>query len=208
MTAQANLSERAKSRRTRNLSVSKIVFKAENLTKTYLTGDVAVRALRGVDLELFEGEVAVMLGPSGSGKSTYRKALDVDQEFSLDDLRIELYGDDYTEAFKASTEDKNFRKKANSRFIEMIKTGDNVIVDNTNISKKSRRFYITEARRHGYQVHAIVFPISLQTLLDRQRTRDDKTVPESVVRNMYNKLQMPSYGEFDHIWAIGSNLPT
>ena len=46
------------------------VFKAEGLTKTYWTGDVPVHALRGVDLELFEGELAVMLGPSGSGKST------------------------------------------------------------------------------------------------------------------------------------------
>ncbi len=47
-----------------------VVFKAEDVTKTYVTGDVAVHALRGVDLELFEGELAVMLGPSGSGKST------------------------------------------------------------------------------------------------------------------------------------------
>jgi putative ABC transport system ATP-binding protein len=46
------------------------VFKAQGLTKVYQTGDVAVHALRGVDLELFEGEVCVMLGPSGSGKST------------------------------------------------------------------------------------------------------------------------------------------
>jgi putative ABC transport system ATP-binding protein len=47
-----------------------VVFEARNLTKTYLTGDVAVHALRGVDLELFEGELTVLLGPSGSGKST------------------------------------------------------------------------------------------------------------------------------------------
>ena len=46
------------------------VFKADAITKTYHTGDVPVHALRGVDLELYEGELTVMLGPSGSGKST------------------------------------------------------------------------------------------------------------------------------------------
>ena len=47
------------------------ILSAENLKKTYMAGETRVEALRGVTLEIPEGEVVVMLGPSGSGKSTF-----------------------------------------------------------------------------------------------------------------------------------------
>jgi putative ABC transport system ATP-binding protein len=46
------------------------VFSVRGLTKTYGEGDAVVHALSGVDLELYRGELVVLLGPSGSGKST------------------------------------------------------------------------------------------------------------------------------------------
>jgi len=47
-----------------------IVFEAKNVTKRYDMGEVAVDALRGVNLSLHASEFIVLLGPSGSGKST------------------------------------------------------------------------------------------------------------------------------------------
>jgi putative ABC transport system ATP-binding protein len=46
------------------------VFRTRGLTKVYETGGGKVHALAGIDLELFAGELTVLLGPSGSGKST------------------------------------------------------------------------------------------------------------------------------------------
>ena len=62
------------------------LFSARGLTKIYPSGEAEIRALDGVDLDLFAGELIVLLGASGSGKSTLLNnlgGLDVPTEGTL-----------------------------------------------------------------------------------------------------------------------------
>ena len=61
MNAQANAG---------NMTRDGAVFRVVDLTKVYTMGEVQVHALRGVTLDVDEGQLLVLLGHSGSGKST------------------------------------------------------------------------------------------------------------------------------------------
>jgi putative ABC transport system ATP-binding protein len=56
-------------------SDGKPVIRLENVHKTYDLGEIQVQALRGISLEVREGEFVAVMGPSGSGKSTVMNIL-------------------------------------------------------------------------------------------------------------------------------------
>jgi len=150
----------------------------------------------------------MLIGASGSGKSSFYNLVGGEMEhFSLDRFRLEWYApDDYKEAFAQACADKGFMNKANAEYATMLKSGNDVVVDNTNTSKKRRAHYIRQARQAGYYTIGVVFPISLQEVINRQHTREDKNVPEEAVRRQYNTTSLPSCGEFDDIYVVDSNL--
>jgi len=51
------------------------MIQVRGLTKVYQMGDIQVQALRGIDLDIADGEVTAIMGPSGSGKSTLMNIL-------------------------------------------------------------------------------------------------------------------------------------
>jgi len=52
-----------------------LIVQASEVVKTYDTGRVAVRALRGVNLSVVRGEIIAIMGPSGCGKTTLLNCL-------------------------------------------------------------------------------------------------------------------------------------
>ncbi len=51
------------------------LIEVHKLTKTYWNGDIPIRAVRGVNLTIKEGDFIALMGPSGSGKSTFMNLL-------------------------------------------------------------------------------------------------------------------------------------
>lgn len=74
------------------------MIQIEGITRYYDTGKVTVKALRGIDLTIEEGEFAAIMGPSGSGKSTLMHiigCLDTPTagSYSLDKKKVETLSD-------------------------------------------------------------------------------------------------------------------
>jgi putative ABC transport system ATP-binding protein len=84
------------------------ILQAENLEKVYRVGRVDVPALRGVSLEVQEGEFLAIMGPSGCGKSTMLHLLG--GLLTPSSGRIVVDGEDLTAASDAKRTDIRRRK--------------------------------------------------------------------------------------------------
>ncbi len=74
------------------------VIDVRDIIRVYKMGEVEVHALRGVTLQVYEGEFVSIMGPSGSGKSTLMNILGVldrpsSGEYYLDGIDVSRLGD-------------------------------------------------------------------------------------------------------------------
>ncbi len=88
------------------------IVQLKNITRVYKSGSLAVEALRGIDLKIFEGNFVTIMGASGSGKSTLMNILGcLDKPTSG---YYNLAGDD------VSTFDKNRLAKIRNRMLGFV----------------------------------------------------------------------------------------
>lgn len=166
-----------------------------------------------IELEVVESErdasknVILLEGCSGIGKTTLSNdiiRLYGEQNVayhSMDQLRLDVYSSDYTEAFRLSTEDSDFGNKVNQDFARKLKNNSYVLVDNTNLTWTRRKQYLNNSKNAVRIAYILV--ADFDTVLERQSGRKDKVIPHHAVERMYYSHRPAIYGEVDEIILKG-----
>lgn len=135
-----------------------------------------------------------------SGKSTwakeYVKSTAKSVRINNDDLRASFYGR------KFNRDDEDFITWIRERAVEdALKSGFTVVVDNTNLNPIHEEFLRLMADKHSVVFEIKEFAVDVQTCIDRDKLRWDKSVGEKVIRDMakkYNYYPEPPR-EFDRV---------
>ena len=151
-------------------------------------------------------ELIMLAGVPTSGKTTYVKNL---KSMKYWENAVILSTDNYIEKIA-----KEYNKTYNEVFADAIPDatrelelqlniakdkGEDIIFDQTNLSKKTRKKKLSKIPSH-YRKTAVYFQLSLWEALDRNKHREGKFIPESVLKQMYSRFEIPTYDEgFDYV---------
>ena len=80
-------------------------------------------------------------------------------------------------------------------FSAAISKQENIIIDKTNLTHKSRMKSIERLQAKGYNTQIVVLMPSLDTIYQRNKKRTGKTIPQKVIRHMMTTFEMPFQNE-------------
>lgn len=145
----------------------------------------------------------MIAGLPGSGKSTIAKELANARNavlHSSDDVRQELFGD-------ANNQEMNelvFRE-LNTRIMEHLNDGRNVVYDATNLNYKKRKAFL-DRMKIECRKECVLVATPYEICLERNNGRERK-VPQDVIEKMYRSIFIPQYYEgWDHIDIVFNDV--
>ncbi len=129
-------------------------------------------------------EMVIFTGIPASGKSTFYKEF-----FFNSHIRISL-------------DLLNTRNKEGKLLQYCFETQSKVVIDNTNVTKESRKKYIEYALHNKYKVIGYYFDSSVQDCLERNKNRKD-SINEIGIKTKYKELEKPLFEEgFNTIFMV------
>lgn len=151
-------------------------------------------------------ELVMLCGIPTSGKSTYVKKLKKidywkDAVVLSTDNYIEEYakrvGQTYNEVFDDVIPDAT--RELELQLIMAKDKGKNIIWDQTNLSIKTRKNKLRKIPSF-YARGVIYFEVSLEDALERNKHREGKFIPESILKRMWHQFEIPTHNEdFDYV---------
>jgi len=144
-----------------------------------------------------------MVGGPGAGKTNVGKGLQlgrrgykvVNQDIALEAMKQEAglpaKESDYT-AEQRSTRSKlgaAARKAAVAKFDKYAAAGDGMVIDGTGASYNATTKKIKALQDAGYEVHMVVATTPLETAIERNRARTERSLPDFVVKKTYENVQ-------------------
>lgn len=154
-------------------------------------------------------QIAILLvGAPGSGKSTWGK-----HYVETRDNIVRLCPDEFRAKIGRGEWDQTVSAQAfamtRSGMENALDAGSSVMIDATNMYKKTRKDFLKIAQARKIKTMAIVFEVDKPVLLDRNQKRGilgGRNVPEHIIDSMLNKYEKPVAGvEFDIVQFIPSS---
>lgn len=120
--------------------------------------------------------------------------LSTDNYIELEALK---QGSTYDELFESLVDKASAKLELDLK--SAIKRNANIVWDQTNLTPKTRRRKLSKIPTH-YNKIAVWFEVSLEEALERNKQRNGKLIPESVLKSMYSCFTPPTKEEgFDSI---------
>jgi len=154
-------------------------------------------------------ECVMLVGIPCSGKSTYVEKLKKipyweNAVILSTDAYIEKVAQEHNTTYNEIFEDciSEATRQLELAFIMAKDKGENLIWDQTNLTVKTRKKKLSKLPSF-YARGVIYFEISLEEALKRNKNREGKFIPESILKRMYHQLEIPTKNEdFDYVEKI------